>query len=147
PYIRAGEHSAPMRLQTFLDISSHGIAPLAEITDIGVLSGPDLMPGGLQRYILNPEICLLNGPLCEGWILELTVHKKVGEFSEQGGNGRVLESNKLLISASAPLFPRRRMRAGTANFVFTWYPGGGSLDSIIATLSVESSIPVKREFP
>jgi hypothetical protein len=145
-YIRVGEHSAPMRLQTFLDISSHGIAPLAKITDIGVLADPDVLPGGLQRYMLNPEICLVNGPLCELWILELSVYKKVGEFREQGGNGRVLESNKLIISGTSPLFPRRRMRAGTATFVFDVFPGGGE-GKVTGTLSVESPTPVKQEFP
>src|SRR5262249_13366997 len=62
-YIRAGEHSLPMKLQTLLDISSHGIAPLGAIVDIGVLGYE--MRGGQFHFTLNPLIRLENGPMCE----------------------------------------------------------------------------------
>src|SRR5262249_47580441 len=112
-YIRAGEHSLPMKLQTLLDISSHGIAPLGAIVDIGVLGYE--MRGGQFHFTLNPLIRLENGPMCERWMLELSVDPTTGAFMG-GGNGRVIEPNKLIITSTEPLFPRRATRAGSVNF-------------------------------
>jgi hypothetical protein len=145
PFIRAGEHSAVMSLQTLLDISSHAIRAQGVIEDLGEMQvNESIRPGGMY-FLLNPRVRLESGPACELWGLELRLSSaRAGEFRPPSGhNMRAVERHVVTFTGAETLFPRRSTRAGTANVELVVGDIGAT---IIAQLSVGSSLPVERRF-
>jgi Putative DNA-binding domain len=142
-YLRVGEHSAPMRIQTILDISSRGVTPTAIIEDIGIIGPPS---GNGREFSFNPLVRVESGPVCRVWGFQITVPQGVGEF-RAGGNGRTMRPNELLIDGVDPLFPKRSTRVGRSTFgLILRLPPKSSECVLSASLHVESSFPVERTF-
>jgi hypothetical protein len=149
-YIRAGEHSAPMRLQTFLDIASHSSTPIGHVESL-VVKGPDTV--GPTRYILNPLVQVERGPLCKSWSLELSVPSGRGYFhlGDEESNQRITENSlAVLFSGTEPLFPGKLTRACTRDagvlFFATANPLASDEGQITSILSLESSQPKVQLF-
>src|SRR5262249_11485159 len=132
-YIRAGEHSSPMSLQTFLDISSRTTASAGVMRGLGQLGGGELsQQTGLRGFRFNPIVELVTGPPCELWSLEIRVLGR-GEFRVPGGcSATVVEPNAVTFHGVRPLFPRVPTRACQAN-VELWCPSPAEVQ---ASLSV-----------
>jgi hypothetical protein len=145
PYIRAGEHSYPMALQTMLDITSHPSRAQGVIEDLGEIQGGESIRPGGKLFLLNPRVRLENGPACQLWGLELRLKPaRAGEFRvPPGHNMRSVERHVVTFTGAEPLFPRRSTRAGTANVELSVFDIGAT---IIAQLSVGSSLPVETGF-
>jgi hypothetical protein len=83
-YLRVGAHSAPMRPQTLIDITSRGVVPKGTVTDLGLTRRP--YPGGRPpnpdqaEFLLNPVVMLDAGPVCEMWGLELSIASGNAKF-------------------------------------------------------------------
>jgi hypothetical protein len=73
PYLRVGEHSAPMRLQTLLDISSRGLAPTGEIGTDCVFAPVVLVNQPVRNYRIQPTIRIASGPICKTWGVEFAL--------------------------------------------------------------------------
>jgi hypothetical protein len=143
PFIRAGEHSSPMGLQTFLDISSRGPTALGEILGLGKIGGPERIGTEEWRYVLNPLVQVVSGPACELWGFELSVPKGQGVFRVSAGfNASVIEDHAIRFRAYMPLFPRWPTPVCTVNVEF--HGRGGAV--IRATLCVGSAQPVEKRF-
>lgn len=142
PYIRAGEHSSPISLQTFRDILSRGVAPEGAVRDLGVLK-KHVKSDGKTFWQFNPIIEVVSGPACQLWSLELRVDVGEGYFKiASGHNALVPVSNVIIFSSSRPLFPRHRAPAGDVAAEFT---GKGHVE-VRTTLSVGSSEPAVHTF-
>src|SRR5262249_46318715 len=107
PYIRTGEHSSPMGLQTFLDISHRNTVPRVSLDE--VFLGLTVPHGSNECYLnIYPVVRLLSGPCCKEWAVELRVAKGVGRFQRIGGAiGVEDEGSVLLLEGPIPLFPGR----------------------------------------
>ena len=75
-YLRVGAHSASMRPQTFLDISSRGPTSKGMILDLGITARPSRMEPGIRdgqsrAFLVSPTVTVESGPLCELWAFEL----------------------------------------------------------------------------
>jgi hypothetical protein len=112
PYIRAGEHSLPMTLQTFLDISSRTAASAGVIKGLGQFGGGERnQQTGQWLFRFNPIVELLTGPPCELWGLVVRLLGK-GEFRVPGScNATSPEPGYVTIHGARPLFPRVPTRA------------------------------------
>ena len=107
-YIRAGEHSRPMGLQTFLDISNRNDAPRVAIESLAGATGPVRKDHKISCWI-NPEVKLLSGPCCELWAVEIRVSSK-GLHLRYGSGANMTKElvegrDVVLIRGSYPLFP------------------------------------------
>jgi hypothetical protein len=147
PYIRAGEHSARMSLQTFLDISSHGVTSTGEILDLGLVGRAQRIQSGYYRIDLNPHVQLTTGPMCAHWAFELTLLHGDGEFLAPPANGSIYH-DKLTISlrATEPLFPGRPTQTAAEVFHLVFRSDINSPAELQATLCAGSSRPIKRRF-
>jgi hypothetical protein len=146
-YIRAGEHSFPMKRQTFLDISSHGAISHGVIETLNVLSGPQLAADADQLFLLNPKVYLESGPVCELWSFELCVPRKRGRFVGQvPANARRFEDHEIRFQGEEPLFPRKLTQVGVSNFQLLLAPGITPDLEITAVLCMGSNLPIVRKF-
>lgn len=145
-FIRAGEHSAPMALQTFLDISSRGTTHQGSIVGLGIISGPDLVesPHG-WHLMLNPIVRIESGPLCLHWALHLkSTQGRIRGWLNLPKEGNVIEhrDGELIYFGTQALFPRVERKVSTSDCIMI--ADGGT--HIEATLCLESSFPVRRVF-
>lgn len=106
-YIRAGEHSLPMKPQTFLDIASRGDAAQVEI--VGLNPGTPTFQGPHHSFPINPCIQLMRGPVCNQWALELTTHGDTLYLRCPDSNEgiRIATRERLYLMGTEPLFPGR----------------------------------------
>jgi Putative DNA-binding domain len=108
-YLRGGEHSFPMRRQTFLDIASRGEAPQAAVDELGLKDrGTDNQ--GERSIRLNPIVRLLTGPIAKEWAFEIEVEPADGRVSVPGGHldstiSMLSDSRAQITSMDRPLFP------------------------------------------
>jgi hypothetical protein len=140
-YIRAGEHSSPMTLQTFLDMSSRTAASAGEIRGLGQFGGGELdQHTGLWLFRFNPIVELVTGPPCELWSLDIRLPPKGrGEFRVPGPcNATVVEPNAVTFHGVRPLFPRVQTRACQATIELRC-PGAPEVQ---VSLSVGAAHPV-----
>lgn len=146
PYLRVGEHSVPMRLQTLLDISSRGSTPVGEILSLGRISGPATgVP--VASFLLNPMVRLVSGPLCREWAFELYSPPTIGEFSTTLP-GTIVSDGAIYVAGKEPLFPGRSTRVLPNGFQFNFRDVKGAREmELVASLYAGSSRPVQRRFP
>jgi hypothetical protein len=145
PYIRAGEHSCPMSLQTFLDLSSRTTASAGVISGLGQLGQAELDPNTrLWLFRFNPLVELITGPPCELWSLEIRLGaNEQGEFRVPGPcNATVVEPNAITFNGVRPLFPRSRSRVCQLNIELR----SPSVPQVQASLSVGAAHPVVQTF-
>jgi len=141
PYIRAGEHSYPMSLQTFLDMSSRTAASAGAIRGLGQLGDGQLdQSTSLWLLRFNPIVELITGPPCKLWSLHIRLSpRERGEFRIVAGcNATVVEPNAVTFHGVRPLFPRVQTRAGTATIELRCQ----SPPQVQAFLSVGAAHPV-----
>jgi hypothetical protein len=141
PYLRTGEHSSPMSLQTFLDISSRTAASAGVIRGLGQVGGAELeQHTGLWCFRFNPIVELVTGPPCELWSLEVRLLPPGrGEFRVTGQcNATVIEPTAVTFHGVRPLFPRAPTRAGQRNIELR----AQAPPQVQASLSVGAAHPV-----
>lgn len=145
-YIRAGEHSVPMRLQTFQDISSRGTAPQVEIVDVG--------KEGFRKdqhmilFEINPRVKLVAGSVCHYWCVEIDVSEGC-KVSPRGATPKHMRNDgmqKLNIIGEEPLFQQRLTRVLRSESIFVTCPGIAEVIEITISLYAEAAQPVKRTF-
>jgi hypothetical protein len=145
PYIRAGEHSYPMSLQTFLDISSRTAAAAGDIRELGQIGDAEFnqqTSTWVMRF--NPIVELITGPPCELWSLVIRLQPHTpGEFRVPGlCNATVVEPNAVTFHGVRPLFPRAPTRVCQEN-IELW---SSILPGVQASLSVGAAHPVVKTF-
>jgi hypothetical protein len=145
PYIRTGEHSGRMSIQTLLDISSRTGASLVEIVDLGLLN-MEQEPNCPRRIHLNPRVKLVAGPMCEHWAFQLVLRSATGGFGSVPSNGRRLLDSELLLTGAEPLFPGRVTRVGASNIMLNYHGGMNGPGWLDATLCAGSSKPVTKQY-
>lgn len=147
-YIRAGAHSAPMSLQTFLDMHSRTDAQQGEVVTLG--KSQKTIHHDLQREkcTIRPKVRLTAGPLAERWGLELRVSHTTGTFWEPENDKVTIGegSHVVFFDGRQRLFPGRATVAGTCRF--TLFTTVEALQSdILAALYIESAPPQTFTFP
>jgi hypothetical protein len=146
PYIRAGEHSYPMRLQTFRDILTRGEAGEAEIESLGIKERPRQYGASGWKCHLNPRVRLLSGPICPLWSVELTATKDVGWFETPPGDAVLAEPHIVILNGPQPLFLHRSTIVGRSNLVLFVRPEAAGTLLVKVVLSAGSAPPVERVF-
>jgi hypothetical protein len=149
-YLRVGEHSAPMRLQTLLDISTRGAACVGEIGKIEIGPSYDYLPPtppatGLPSLGITPFFRVKGGPLCRTWALEMVLQSPVPEESLHcdrpfGSTDDATFPTTYFKHGDDPLFPGKwtQLRPVTLN------PKESKDErTLIVRLFLESSIPVQ----
>jgi hypothetical protein len=149
-YLRVGEHSAPMRLQTLLDISTRGAACIGEIGNIEIGPSFDFLPPrppvtGLPSLGITPIFRVKGGPICRTWALEMVLQSPVPDESlysdpDFGSTEGGRFGSTYFNHGDAPLFPGKwtRLRPVTLN------PQESNDErELIMRLFLESSIPVQ----
>jgi Putative DNA-binding domain len=146
-YLRVGEHSAPMRHQTFLDIANRNVVPVVEIESLNVIKHEPVR-APMRLYILNPLVRVVSGPVCERWLFELRIPPGTGQFLAPAGSGSVNEDRTLLVlQGGQALFPARATMVSGSPFKLELADGGRDKDKPLeATLYTESPRPVRRTF-
>jgi hypothetical protein len=146
-YLRVGEHSAPMRRQTFLDIANRNVAPEALIESLNVIKAEPVR-SPMRSYILNPLVRVVSGPVCERWLFELRIPPSTGQVLAPGGSGSVNEDRTLLVlQGSQALFPGRATMVSGTHFKLELTDGERDKDKPLeATLYTASARPVQRTF-
>jgi hypothetical protein len=144
-YIRAGEHSGRMSLQTFLDIRTRGDRAEVAIESLGVqrMKQREFQGANVWFFEFNPLVRLVAGPMCEHWAFQLRLHKDLGEFlSPHPANARLIQANLMTLAGCEPLFPGFPSHVGESCIRMHLkgiYP-------ITATLCAGSSRSVTRTF-
>jgi hypothetical protein len=134
-FIRCGEHSDPMRPQTFLDIRSRTSTSKGELVSLGPMEFPSS-----DQFVINPVVKLLIGTVCEKWCLVLKLPRG-SEFDRHlPENARRVTEREIVLSGHSPLFPNLPVRAATSHIVMRMRAG-----PIKTTLCVGSAEPVERE--
>lgn len=142
PYIRAGEHSSPMRLQTFRDMMSRGSTPIGKVVDLGVTEEVSRELNNPMVYVrFNPIVEVTSGPTAEMWSLTLRAIAGQGNFhAPLSSNASIVEDHVMTLHGTRPLFPGHPARACTTAVTYDGIP------VCVETLfSVGSSKPVKQE--
>ena len=154
PYLRVGEHSAPMRLQTLLDITSRGSSPVGQIGELqfvspfGVMAGPAMPdPGKAGLMGVVPSFRVKGGPVCKTWAVEMSLERSsqhegflVLTEDPRGTIDRVQSGSSYFRQGDGVLFPGRWTRLQGVNV---------TIDNIthtrqfVVTLFLESAIPVQ----
>jgi hypothetical protein len=149
PYIRAGEHSVCMTLQTFLDMSSRGDVPQAVIDSLGFVEGPNTAAGGRVNYRINPKVRLVTGPVCKDWGFELKIDTSIGRITAHQPVGTTNftiahDYSVLFALGHQPLFAGRSTEVATGNFFLEF----SAAEHCVATarLFAGAAQPVTREF-
>jgi hypothetical protein len=145
PYIRAGEHSYPMGLQTFLDITSRTAAAAGEIRDLGRLGGAQLDDHtNLWTFRFNPIVELVSGPPCKLWCLDIRLLPgERGEFRIPNRcNATVVEPSAVTVHGVRPLFPRVLTRVCQVTIELR----SPAVPQVQASLSVGAAHPVVKTF-
>jgi len=149
PYLRVDKHSAPMSLQTFLDIHSRGVAPSAQIDD---LEHWLVEPAAEKSELwLCPSVMIVSGPMCERWAVEVETNHGVSTMSPTHETIKLISANRAIIHGEEPLYPRRHTRPlpkmkmlqislQEPSLIFTDEP-------VTFSLFAGSSPPVTRKFP
>jgi Schlafen, AlbA_2 len=110
PYIRSGEHSAPMQLRTFLDIASRTDAAEAVIDSLGILQGSE-EGNGQWKFVINPVVRLVAGPVCMNWGFQLNIPTRSGQVVSphvsQETNVSYAEPGLISFLGHEPLIPGR----------------------------------------
>jgi hypothetical protein len=112
-YIRTGEHSAPMLLQTFLDIASRNSAFQAEILGLGIQLEPTKVQFGFH-FRFNPVVRLVGGTVCEHWAVDVHLPNGQGKFLidwNTKANYSMPQPDLLCIEGRSPLIRNRPTRA------------------------------------
>ena len=78
-FLRVGEHSAPMGLQTLLDISSRGPTFFGAIKDV-VMRRITTNQKGQTEYRASPEVRIESGPMCAEWAFEFSIEPSAGRL-------------------------------------------------------------------
>jgi hypothetical protein len=142
PYIRAGKHSVPMRLQTLLDIANRRSAStIGAIHSMGAVSDQGFQ-SGYRRFLVNPHVVVGSGPVATLWAFEMRIHGDAGLFRTIPPNASSLTQCDVLVDGERPLFPRRPTPVGRKNFDL-WIKDSGRLT---AALYIGASPPVERDF-
>jgi schlafen family protein len=141
-YIRAGEHSAPMRLQTLLDISARGSTWHGEIVAANPIRSPSKRNGCTTHHLL-PKVRLLSGPVCERWGFELSVVSgNVELYADHYDGTHDDEKMRVYYLGSEPLFPHRMTYVPTSIQVSV--ADGSAEIALMATLYLGSGRPIER---
>jgi hypothetical protein len=147
PYIRAGEHSLPMKLQTMLDISTRTEAGQAVLESLGLAEVPQLVPAKGWDLILNPVVRLEAGPVCPLWGVELNITKGAGEFRSLPAGAIAPQAHVVHLTGATPLFPRRSTPVAVSNVLLSIWAGfGADRITIKAIASAGSAPPAERVF-
>jgi hypothetical protein len=144
-YIRAGEHSLPMRLQTVLDIASRGTTSQIEIESLGRRGKRTIDDRGHVQYEINPLVRLVAGPVCELWSFEMKILSGSSGLSKPTSRAESDHASYLYIIGERPLFPGRSTPVAPNPFSLDFAPGGGDL-RILTIAYADSAQPVRREF-
>jgi hypothetical protein len=113
PYIRAGEHSVPMNLQTFRDISIRGDTAEAKIESIGLSRGPINQKNDRSSFDINPVVKLTVGPICKDWGLEVKIDNGGFAIGNREGNAIQEGQRAVFVPGNKPLFLNRSTPVGT----------------------------------
>jgi hypothetical protein len=141
PYIRAGEHSSPMPLQSFLDISSRGTVTAAEIESLGRIGESEYdQEQHVHKFYINPVVRLVSAPPCTLWALRLSIPESAGEFRSHA-IGSTVRPHEVTIRGLDPLFPQVSTPAASHN-IELWIRHG----KVAARLSAGAAPPVTRTF-
>jgi hypothetical protein len=157
PYLRVGEHSAPMRLQTLLDISGRGSAPFGEI---GANPGFDEFQDAqfLGRWI-RPTFRVAGGPVCQTWGLEIQLKGVAADALDKAhqDSAEIHRDSEENVSTyftvgNTPLFPGRWTAARPVKLLLSrptdlqWGIGQVPKRRLRISLFLESAIPVHSEW-
>lgn len=148
PYIRAGAHSAPMSLQTFLDMHSRTDAPQGEVVTLGKSQKTIHHDLQWEKCTIRPRVRLTAGPLAERWGLELRVSHNTGTFWEPENEKVTISegSHVVFFEGRQRLYPGRPTIVGSCRFTLSTTDEALQSD-ILATLYVESAPPQEFRFP
>jgi hypothetical protein len=113
PYLRVGAHSAPMSLQTFLDLSTRGPSSQIQVDDF--TSWPRLDrdaqgPWRARLLKLIPSVTLTGGGICEQWLVDLSIAEGAGDIGWVDRPGCAIRRDvphRLSLPGQIPLFPHR----------------------------------------
>lgn len=151
-YLRVGPHSAPMRQQTFLDLSSRSTAPLAEITDLWVETPFILSGDRMHEGRIRPIVQVTSGPMAMNWGVEVSLRDGLGTLATEGPaeEKKVHQVSPQLVTAMGlePLFPGRPTHAFKSRVQCQIRLNNLRLDDVLrVSLFVESTVPNHRDFP
>jgi hypothetical protein len=146
PYLRAGEHSHPMTLQTFRDVLSRGGAAEGKVVGLGADHDAQQQQNGQWLWRFNPIVQLLAGPATELWCLQVRVLTRSGNFVSDGTSGTSNYSvsdrgSVVTFHSHTPLFPRLAVRVATREATYIGHPA-----EVETMLSVGSAEPVTQKF-
>jgi hypothetical protein len=124
PYLRVGEHSDRMRLQTLLDISSRGVAPSIEIGDLHLEASGDIRQ---STNIVHPiwifaGVRVCSGQICHVWGVEITLatdnpDDMLLDVKDPGGARKQNGRQTYFAQGAEPLFPGRWTRSQPVNLL------------------------------
>jgi hypothetical protein len=143
-YLRVGEHSAPMHLQTLLDISSRGTAPRGEIGSVAFQMRQEYQNTGKAGFLITLMIRVAGGPISRTWGVDISLDGKPGDqlTSPHAGlvTGSSWQATWFLEGERQTLFPGRWTHVPkTPILVLSSTPG----DRVLRiTLFLEAAIPV-----
>jgi hypothetical protein len=149
PYLRVGEHSAPMRLQTLLDINSRGAAPAAEIGEVKFLTTSSLeLPPDQAAYYVGPTIRVASGPVCRVWGIEFALTSKASGdvlLPPRGDVATAVATDgdvRWFAEGAETLFPRRWVKPSSVPTVSLCH--ADFYRKVRVSLFLESALPVHR---
>jgi Schlafen, AlbA_2 len=149
-YIRAGEHSYPMKHQTLLDIASRTDAAEGVIDSLGLIDVAQ-ESGGQLRFVINPVVRLLTGPVCREWGFDLRINEQTGALSSAAprnvSNVRDEKKGYLSFLGSDPLIPGRPTLV--SSHIVWLNVNTNAIDDaheVVATLYAGAAQPVIRKF-
>jgi hypothetical protein len=148
PYIRVGEHSEPMRPQTYLDIAFRSGTTSAEILDLKEVRTPEFLASRATTYTVQPVVCLRTGTVCKDWAFEMrTVEGNTRLIYPRDCGASINKLDHLYVIGKEPLFPGRETPALTHPFQVTHDTSVGGRTLVLrATLYTASGTPVSRTF-
>jgi hypothetical protein len=119
-YIRAGEHSVPMSLQTFIDLSHRQQLSKVAIVDLYRAIKPQAGDGGVEQCWVNPRVKLEAGPCCKEWAVDVKVPKGLVQLTGKFGSNVEFsdEFSAAFILGQSPLFAERVTAAANEYLTF-----------------------------
>jgi Schlafen, AlbA_2 len=151
-YLRTGEHSRPMPLQTAIDMANR-----QQISDIEILAPEvfEISPGAaidflyyqdkFDQHDFQPKIQLIRGPACTVWAMEIELLVERGFFRITGQSDGLITPNHFYGEGRQTLFPKRQTYA-TMNRLHMFLPKGVEPWELRMTVYAGSAQSVHRIF-
>jgi hypothetical protein len=145
-FLRVGEHSAPMGLQTLLDISSRGPTSFGAIKDV-VMRRITTNQKGQTECRASPEVRIESGPMCAEWAFEFSIEPSAGRLNFGASMDDIPSSSTyIFFPGKETLFPQRWTQVWRREFIFYVEEDCDRNAKVKATLFIGSAMPVVQEW-